>query len=103
MQGQAQLPTMAVPKFSVTTEAQPPIMGAARLYCFIRNVRDNKFFASLGCGKVVIAPEHHEIFPPNFSFPIRSSCLPRAQQKKTSLPRCHVRRKTSPTHTRSNP
>jgi hypothetical protein len=29
-EGRAQLPTMAVPKFSVTTEAIPPIMGAAR-------------------------------------------------------------------------
>ena len=30
VQGQPQLPTMPVPKFSVTTEATPPIIGAAR-------------------------------------------------------------------------
>jgi len=49
------------PKIQRHYRGAPADHGGCALYCFIRNVKDNKLFASLGCGKVVIATEHHEI------------------------------------------
>src|SRR6516164_4999810 len=89
MQGQAQLPTMAVPKFSVTTEAHPPIMGAARSIASSEMSKIISYSPVSAAGRSSL-PLSIMRFPPNFPFPIRSRCPPPCTAKgnvASSLPR----------------
>jgi hypothetical protein len=90
------------PKIQRHNRGAPADHGGCALYCFIRNVKDNKLFASLGCGNVVIATEHHEIssqLPVPDTLTLPPPCTAK-ENVASSLP---VRLKTSPTHTGPNP
>jgi hypothetical protein len=55
---------MSVPKFSVATEATPPIMRAARSSASSENLKGEKFFIGLGDVNSISVRERHENIPP---------------------------------------